>query len=41
MKDNIYDIALKNTIDYEGKLNNHIDYLKMLNILEKKFFEKV
>ena len=36
MKEDLYKITLKNTVDYEGKLNNHADYLKILNILEKK-----
>lgn len=36
MKKDLYKIRLKNTINYEGKLNNHEDYLKILNILEKK-----
>ena len=35
MSKKLYKIALKNTVDYEGKLNNHINYLKILNILEK------
>ena len=36
MKEFLYKITPKNTVDYEGKLNNHKDYLKILNILEKK-----
>ncbi len=36
MKEDLYKIRLKNTVDYEGKLNNHEDYLKILDILEKK-----
>ena len=36
MKEDLYKITLENTVDYEGKLNNHEDYLKILNILEKK-----
>ena len=36
MKEDLYKIRLKNTVDYEGKLNNHEDYLKILNILEKR-----
>ena len=36
MEKELYKIELKNTIDYEGKLNNHDDYLKILNILERK-----
>ena len=36
MKEDLYKIRLKNIVDYEGKLNNHEDYLKILNILEKK-----
>ena len=36
MKEDLYKIRLKNIVDYEGKLNNHEDYLKILDILEKK-----
>ena len=36
MKEDLYKITLKNTVDYEGKLNNHEDYLKILYLLEKK-----
>ena len=32
----LYNIIVKNTVHYDGKLNNHEDYLKMLDILEKK-----
>ncbi len=30
------DITIENLIDYTGCLNNHEEYLKMLNILERK-----
>ncbi len=36
MSKKLYKIVVKNTIHYDEKLNNHEDYLKMLNILEKK-----
>ena len=32
---NLYEIVIKDPIDYDGKLNEHKDYIKMLNILEK------
>ena len=34
MEKDLYKVMIKNIIDYEGKLNNHSDYIKMLKILE-------
>lgn len=36
MKKDLYKIRLNNSVNYEGKLNDHKDYIKMLTILEKK-----
>lgn len=36
MKNNLSDIKIINKVDYEGKLNNHEDYLRMLKILEPR-----
>ena len=36
MKEKLYKIKINNPVDYEKKLNDHKDYIKMLNILEKK-----
>ncbi len=36
MEKELYKVVIHNSINYEGLLNNHEDYLKMLNILEKK-----
>jgi hypothetical protein len=30
------EITIENSVDYEGKLNNHKDYVKLLDIIEKK-----
>ena len=36
MKNKYSKIKINNDISYDGKLNNHEEYLKMLNILETK-----
>ena len=36
MREDLYKIRLNNSVNYEGKLNDHKDYIKMLNILEKE-----
>ena len=36
MDRDLYKIEVNGFIDYEGKLNNHDDYLRMLNIIEDK-----
>ena len=36
MEKKLYEITINNSVNYDGKLNNHEDYQKMLKILEKE-----
>ena len=36
MEKQLYEITINSSVDYEGKLNNHDDYIRMLSILERK-----